>query len=119
MYDTSITTLYNTSINNIIYQTVLGHSESPFPVFSKGENFNTKEIFYGIRLALSHLTVVLTDFILGVLDHLTNIFPLLGKPNTIINIHQENDLVRYKQTGIIFTWLKILVLSVQPGKIYF
>ena len=59
---TMITTIYTTSINNIIYSTVLGHSELTLPVFRKEVNFNPKEIFYGIRIALSHFQAVLTDF---------------------------------------------------------
>ena len=82
-----ITSIYTASINNIIYYTVVGYSERLLPVFSKGVTFNPKEILYGIRLAFSYLTVVLTSFLLRVLDHLTNIFLVLGKPNTIINIH--------------------------------
>ena len=86
MGGTSITTIYTTSINDIVYYGVLVNFQRPLPVFSKEVNFNPKEIFYGIRFSLSRFPVVLTSFLLELLDHFTNIFPVLVKPHRIINV---------------------------------
>ena len=67
------------------------------------------EIFYSIRLNLSNFPVVLTSLVLEVIDQLTNIIPVIGKPNTILNIHKADYLVRYEDIGIISDWKKGLV----------
>ena len=82
-----ISIIHTVILKNLIYQTVLVNYEIPLPIFSRGVNINPKRLFCGLRLALGNFLFVLTDLILERLDHLINIFTVLGEKTKIAKIH--------------------------------